>query len=144
MREEDFDRRYKALVSVWFSDPTCLACSEPTGLDEAARAFGADLAAAEHMSVEDFQVEQHNVDIPGMLPILVARTIGNWTLVVEPNGCEGARPERVNERARQLFGQSAQPNELPVDGTRLEDVVCFGQPQQPDIDCLLEDGHHVQ
>ncbi len=80
-------------MSVWFSDPTCLTWSELAGLDEVARVFGADLAAAEHMSVEDAQVEQYNADIPGVLPILVAGTIGSWTLVVEPNGCEGARPE---------------------------------------------------
>ncbi|MEV0352038.1 DUF6461 domain-containing protein [Nonomuraea sp. NPDC050680] len=92
MREDDFDH-YRTLVSVWFSDPTCLTWSELTGLDEVARAFGADLAAAEHMSVEDAQVEQYNADIPGVLPILVAGTIGSWTLIVEPNGCEGARPE---------------------------------------------------
>jgi hypothetical protein len=44
VREDDFDH-YKALVSVWFSDPTCLTWSDLTGLDDVARAFGADLAA---------------------------------------------------------------------------------------------------
>jgi hypothetical protein len=92
VREDDFDH-YKELVSVWFSDPTCLTWSEPTRLDDVAHAFGADLAAAEHMSLEDVQVEQYNADIPGVLPILVAGTIGHWTLVVEPNGCEGTNSE---------------------------------------------------
>nr|WP_055507926.1 DUF6461 domain-containing protein [Nonomuraea pusilla] len=92
MREDDFTH-YEGLVSAWFSDPTCLTWCEASGLDDVARAFGADLAAAESMSFEDAQLEQYNADIPGILPSLVAGTIGDWTLVVEPNGCEGARPE---------------------------------------------------
>ncbi|GAA3150517.1 DUF6461 domain-containing protein [Nonomuraea salmonea] len=94
MREDDF-AHYEGLVSEWFSfsDPTCLTWCEVSGLDDVARAFGADLAAAESMSFEDAQLEQYNADIPGLLPILVAGTIGDWMLVVEPNGCQGARPE---------------------------------------------------
>lgn len=92
MREDDFTH-YEGLVSAWFSDPTCLTWCEASGLDDVARAFGADLAAAESLSFEDAQLEQYNADIPGLLPSLVAGTIGDWTLVVEPNGCEGARPE---------------------------------------------------
>ncbi|MEV4751989.1 DUF6461 domain-containing protein [Streptosporangium sp. NPDC049248] len=92
MREDDFTH-YERLVSAWFSDPTCLTWCEASGLDDVARAFGADLAAAESLSFEDAQLEQCNADIPGILPSLVAGTIGDWTLVVEPNGCEGARPE---------------------------------------------------
>ncbi|WP_440067650.1 DUF6461 domain-containing protein [Streptosporangium sp. OZ121] len=92
MREDDFTH-YERLVSAWFSDPTCLTWCEESGLDDVARAFGADLAAAESLSFEDAQIEQYNADIPGILPSLVAGTIGGWTLVVEPNGCEGARPE---------------------------------------------------
>ncbi|MET8870209.1 DUF6461 domain-containing protein [Nonomuraea sp. NPDC004580] len=45
------------------------------------------------MSFADAQLEQYNADIPGLLPSLVAGTMGDWTLVVEPNGCQGARPE---------------------------------------------------
>lgn len=92
MREDDFIH-YEALVSAWFSDPTCLTWCEASGLDDVARAFGADLAAAEPLSFEDAQLEQYNADIPGLLSSLVAGMIGDWTLVVEPNGCEGARPE---------------------------------------------------
>ncbi|MET8867645.1 DUF6461 domain-containing protein [Nonomuraea sp. NPDC004580] len=92
MREDDFTH-YEGLVSAWFSDPTCLTWCEASGLEDVARAFGADLAAAESLSFEDAQLEQYNADIPGLLPILVAGTIGDWMLVVEPNGCEGARPE---------------------------------------------------
>jgi|GEM_PF-3857287 len=92
MREDAFTH-YESLVSAWFSDPTCLTWCEASGLEDVARAFGADLAAAESLSFEDAQIEQYNADIPGILPSLVAGTIGAWTLVVEPNGCEGARPE---------------------------------------------------
>ncbi|MFF4412426.1 DUF6461 domain-containing protein [Streptosporangium sp. NPDC001559] len=92
MREDD-PTHYEGLVSAWFSDPTCLTWCEGSGLDDVARAFGADLAAAESLSFEDAQLEQYNADIPGLLPSLVAGMIGDWTLVVEPNGCEGARPE---------------------------------------------------
>ncbi|NRQ31828.1 hypothetical protein HII36_08240 [Nonomuraea sp. NN258] len=92
MRPEDFVY-YQELVSAWFADPTCLTWSAPTDLDDVARAFGADPAAGERMNVEDAQIEQYNADIPGILPTLVAGTCGGWALVVEPNGCEGARPE---------------------------------------------------
>lgn len=92
MREDDF-AHYEGLVSAWFSDPACLTWCEASGLDDVARAFGADLASAEPLSFEDAQIEQYDADIPGILPSLVAGTVGDWMLVVEPNGCEGARPE---------------------------------------------------
>ncbi|MEU6718981.1 DUF742 domain-containing protein [Nonomuraea sp. NPDC046802] len=45
--------------------------------------------------------------------------------------------QKVDERARQIFGQSAQPNGLAVQGTRLDDVIGSGQPQQMGIGRLL-------
>lgn len=45
------------------------------------------------MNVEDALVEQYNADIPSVLPLPVAGPLGGGTLVVEPNGCAGARAE---------------------------------------------------
>ncbi|MEV6868607.1 DUF6461 domain-containing protein [Streptosporangium subroseum] len=85
---------YGELVSAWFAeDATCLTWSDLPDFDAVARAFGTDPDSAEAMNVEDAQIEQYNADFPGVLPVLVAGTVGRWTLVVEPNGCEGARPE---------------------------------------------------
>ncbi|GGO06798.1 hypothetical protein GCM10010116_13530 [Microbispora rosea subsp. aerata] len=84
---------YKALIPAWFSDPVCLTWSEPAGLEDVARAFGADLAAAELMSVEDAQIEQYNADIPGVLPILVAGTIGTGRWLSNRTGARAPGPK---------------------------------------------------
>ncbi|MBD3144857.1 DUF6461 domain-containing protein [Microbispora bryophytorum] len=91
---EDDIAYYRELVSAWFAeDLTCLTWTNLQDFDIVMRAFGADPGSAESMNVEDAQIEQYGADIPGALPTLVAGTTGRWTLVVEPNGCEGTRPE---------------------------------------------------
>lgn len=93
MLQDDF-AYYGELVSAWFAeDSTCLTWSDLPDFDAATRAFGADPDSAEAMNVEDAQIEQYNADFPGVLPVLVTGAVGRWTLVVEPNGSEGARSE---------------------------------------------------
>ncbi|MFI7055017.1 DUF6461 domain-containing protein [Streptosporangium canum] len=93
MLQNDF-AHYGELVSAWFAeDSTCLTWSDLPDFDAVARAFGADPGLGEAMNVEDAQIEQHGADIPGVLPVLVVGVVGRWTLVVEPNGAEGTRPE---------------------------------------------------
>lgn len=104
MLQDDF-AYYDALVSAWFAeDLTCLTWSDLPDFDAIARALGADPDSAEPMNVEDAHIEQYNADIPGVLSVLVIGAVGRWTLVVEPNGCEAARPEVL--RALAASGQA--------------------------------------
>ncbi|GAA2884021.1 hypothetical protein GCM10010517_47300 [Streptosporangium fragile] len=93
MLQNDF-AHYGELVSAWFAEgSTCLTWSDLPDFGAVVRAFGADPDSGEAMNVEDAQIEQYDADIPGVLPVLVAGEVGRWTLVVEPNGAEGTRPE---------------------------------------------------
>ncbi|MEV5561198.1 hypothetical protein AB0L44_46830 [Nonomuraea wenchangensis] len=46
--------------------------------------------------------------------------------------------QKIDERARQLFGESALPDEISVPSSRQEDVIAPGQLQQGNPDCILK------